>query len=187
MDLKQKVEQALKEGYLQSQRLLLRRPSEQDADMMFELGSDEETVKDLTWGPIKEKSEAVKNVREYYMPNPYLFIIQLKENGKAIGVMDVRMKEANQSLTFGYMLNRAYWNQGYMTETLGLIIQLAFCRLGLNRVEGAHYIGNEGSGRVMEKCGMKKEGVGRQEVFVKGRFRDVVHYAILKEEYRQQG
>ena len=35
----------------------------------------------------------------------------------------------------------------------------------------------------MEKCGMKKEGIGIQEVFIKGRYFDVVHMAILKSEY----
>jgi len=70
-----------------------------------------------------------------------------------------------------------------MSEALNLILDFSFSKLELNRVEATHYIGNEGSGRVMQKCGMRYEGTGIQEVKVKGIFYDVVHYAILREEW----
>lgn len=47
-------------------------------------------------------------------------------------------------------------------------------------------MGNEGSGRVMQKCGMKYEGTGLQEVKIKNVFYDVVHYVILKEDWTNQ-
>jgi len=53
----------------------------------------------------------------------------------------------------------------------------------LNRVEATHYVGNEGSGRVMQKCGMTYEGTGIKEVKIKGVFQDVVHYAILRKQW----
>ncbi|HHW11383.1 MAG TPA: GNAT family N-acetyltransferase [Firmicutes bacterium] len=65
------------------------------------------------------------------------------------------------------------------------MLDLAFSKLGLNRVESTHYAGNEASGRVMAKCGMKFEGKGRQEVKIKGIYHDVLHYGILKEEWLQ--
>ncbi len=48
-------------------------------------------------------------------------------------------------------------------------------------------MGNEGSGRVMQKCEMKYEGTGIQEVKIKGVFQDVVHYAILREQWIENG
>ncbi|MBU3098504.1 MULTISPECIES: GNAT family N-acetyltransferase [Clostridium] len=53
-----------------------------------------------------------------------------------------------------------------MPESLNLILELSFSKLGLNRAEPTHYVGNEGSGRVMKKCGMKYEGLGLQEVYI---------------------
>ena len=70
-----------------------------------------------------------------------------------------------------------------MTEALKLIIDFAFSKLGLNRIESTHYVGNEGSGRVMQKCGMIYEGKGLQEVKIKGTYYDVVHYGILREDW----
>jgi len=81
------------------------------------------------------------------------------------------------------VLNREYWNKGYMTEALNLILNFSFSKLELNRVEATHYIGNEGSGRVMQKCGMKYEGTCIQELKVKDIYQDVVHYAILRDEW----
>lgn len=49
-----------------------------------------------------------------------------------------------------------------MTEALSAILQLCFDKLELNRVESTHYLGNEGSGKVMKKCGMQLEGIGRR-------------------------
>lgn len=49
-----------------------------------------------------------------------------------------------------------------MTEALSAVLELCFEKLALNRVELTRYAGNEGSGRVMEKCGMIKAGIGRQ-------------------------
>ena len=43
----------------------------------------------------------------------------------------------------------------------------------------------EGSGRVMEKCGMKLEGISKQGDKVKNVFRDVVNYGIVKEDWKK--
>jgi len=71
-----------------------------------------------------------------------------------------------------------------MTEALSALIRLCFVDLDLNRVETFHYVGNEGSGKVMQKCGMKFEGISEQGVKIKGVFRDVVRYGMTKERWR---
>ena len=70
-----------------------------------------------------------------------------------------------------------------MTEALSAVLMLCFEKLELNRVEAGHYVGNEGSGRVMEKCGMELEGIGRQYEKIKGVFRDDVFYGITRDRW----
>ena len=70
-----------------------------------------------------------------------------------------------------------------MTEALSAILQLCFDKLELNRVESTHYLGNEGSGKAMKKCGMQLEGIGRRGVIIKGIFHDVTHYGITREQW----
>ena len=58
-------------------------------------------------------------------------------------------------------------------------------RLILRRTKIWIWLTNPSSGRVMEKCGMQKEGVLRQRLYNKGRYVDVALYAILKQDYEK--
>ena len=69
-----------------------------------------------------------------------------------------------------------------MTEALREVIRYTFSEMEINRIEAQHETENPASGRVMEKCGMKKEGILRQRLYNKGRFVDVCLYSILRSE-----
>lgn len=97
-----------------------------------------------------------------------------------IGYMDYSMD--NASVEIGYSLARWLWNGGYMTEALARVIDYTFESMDINRIEAQHELDNPASGRVMEKCGMRKEGVLRQRLYNKGKFVDVALYAILKSD-----
>ena len=100
-----------------------------------------------------------------------------------IGYMDYSMD--NASVEIGYSLARWLWNGGYMTEALARVIDYTFESMDINRIEAQHELDNPASGRVMEKCGMRKEGVLRQRLYNKGKFVDVALYAILKSDPRK--
>lgn len=168
---------------LESNRLILRPFSIDDIDDVFLYASDDIVTKYLTWSAHTNISQTERVVKEFYIGNIGIFAIELKSEHKCIGCIDLRLCIEHNKASFGYVLNRKYWNNGYMTEALNLILDLSFSKLELNRIESTHYIGNEGSGRVMQKCGMKYEGIGLQEVKIKDTFYDVVHYAILREDW----
>ena len=169
---------------LETPRLTLRKFKKEDAADLLEYGSDSETLKWLIWEGISTIEDATAAIVNYYWPrSPGFFAIELKKTGKCIGTIDLRMKPESEKAGFGYVLNRNYWGCGYMTEALRAVLALAFEKLQLNRVESCHYVGNEGSGKVMSKCGMVKEGVGRQQEKIKGVFQDCVHYGITREDW----
>ena len=168
---------------LDAKRILLRKFREDDAQDVFEYASDAETLKYLFWGGVKTVDDARAAIAGVYGTKPEFFAIELKENKKCIGAIDIRLEPEHEKSGFGYVLNRQYWGKGNMTEALSAILRLCFEKLDLNRVESNHFVGNEGSGKVMAKCGMEMEGVGRQEVKAKGIFHDVVHYGITKERW----
>ncbi|HHZ13984.1 MAG TPA: GNAT family N-acetyltransferase [Clostridiales bacterium] len=171
---------------IESTRLILRPFSIKDVEDVFLYASDEIVTKYLTWPPHTDISQTKKIVKEFFMDKPGVFAIELKSERKCIGCIELRIYTEHDKASFGYVLNRKYWNKGYMTEALKRIIDFAFSKLGLNRIEATHYVGNEGSGRVMQKCGMIYEGTGLQEVKIKGVFHDVVHYAILRQDWETQ-
>lgn len=164
-------------------RLLLRKSRLSDAEDILEYASDERTVKYLTWEGIQTTQQANEFISNFSI-NHGGYMIELKETGHVIGAINICVVPEHEKGFFGYVLNKKYWNKGYMTEALNAILRLAFEKLELNRVEATHYAGNEASGRVMEKCGLIKEGFALQEVKIKDIFRDVAHYGITKEQWR---
>lgn len=83
----------------------------------------------------------------------------------------------------GYTLARELWGQGLITEALGAIIAFGFKELELLRLAALCQVDNIGSARVLEKSGLKFEGVLRQYYFIKGAQRDMKIYSILKHEW----
>jgi ribosomal-protein-alanine N-acetyltransferase len=169
---------------IETERLVLRKSTKSDVPDMLEYASDEDTVRYLDWAGAKTADEVLSGIIDFHWSRPGIWVIELKESKKCIGAIDLRVEPEHDKSSFGYVLNRSYWNKGYMTEVLFAIIKLCFEKLDLNRVEAFHYIGNEASGKVMQKCGMIFEGVNIQGVKIKGIFRDVARYGVTKEQWR---
>ncbi|MFP8941685.1 GNAT family N-acetyltransferase [Streptomyces fenghuangensis] len=89
-----------------------------------------------------------------------------------------------QAATIGFALNRAYWGQGYGTETVRALMGLAFDRLGLHRLWAARSPANEASHRTLVRAGMTEEGRIRGHVHVRGSWRDSITYSVLAEEWQ---
>jgi RimJ/RimL family protein N-acetyltransferase len=114
-----------------------------------------------------------------------VFAITLKDNGQLVGSIGLEIEKKHQRAALGFWIGKPYWNQGYATEAAGLVIKFGFLTLGINRIHATHLVRNPGSGRVMEKNGMKFEGCLRQHILKWGKFEDLNYYAILKEDYKK--
>jgi len=66
------------------------------------------------------------------------------------------------------------------------VVEHGFETLNLNRIHAHHFATNPASGRIMEKIGMKREGVMVQRICKWGVMLDAVHYAILRSEYQER-
>jgi RimJ/RimL family protein N-acetyltransferase len=83
---------------------------------------------------------------------------------------------------FGYLLNRAWWNQGYMTEALRAVLA---DELGTRAVPGLRAtcnVANPASARVLEKVGLRREKTVEDPNFA-GAPTQWHHYTITKAEY----
>jgi [ribosomal protein S5]-alanine N-acetyltransferase len=170
-------------GKLYTNRLCLRYFHENDSEDVYEYSSDGEVTKYLTWLPHKSLEQSRNCIIEHLSNALGVYAIELVSERKVIGCIDLRIIPEHNKGSFGYVLNRKYWNKGYMTEALSKIIEISFDKLNFNRIESTHYVSNEGSGRVMQKCGMQYEGTFKQELITLGKYVDVVHYSILKSDY----
>ena len=172
---------------LEGERIFLRPFTLKDKRDVYEYAGSEKVTKYLTWEKINSLEKAESIILDIYRRRKGIFAIEHKAEQKCIGCIDLRIESSDCKASFGYVLNESYWNKGYMTEALKMILDLAFNKLKLNRLEATHYAGNEGSGRVMEKCGMIYEGTVREETLIKGIYHDVKHYGILKRDYKGKG
>lgn len=173
----------LKHNVLESERLVLRPLTLDDAEDIFEFTSDEETTR-FIYEPHKDINKTLNVLANYYIKEAIgKYGVILKESNKLIGVLEFRVHEHNKSGELGYTLSRHYWGKGYMTEAGKLILDLAFKVLQLERVFAGHELKNSASGKVLLRLGMSHEGILRKDRMSKGELVDSVHYSILKDEY----
>jgi ribosomal-protein-alanine N-acetyltransferase len=174
---------------LETKRLILRRITMRDAGDIFEYSKDKEVARHVLWSAQKDISEAKDYCRfmmkRYRCDQPSSWGIIDKATNRLVGTIGyMDYNEDNATVELGYSLARWLWNGGYMTEALSRVIDYAFDSMELNRIEAQHELTNPSSGRVMEKCGMRKEGELRQRLFNKGKYVDVALYAILRSDPR---
>jgi ribosomal-protein-alanine N-acetyltransferase len=112
-----------------------------------------------------------------------IYAITRTDTGSLVGAIGLELRMANERAEIGYWIGRRYWNRGYATEAAEAILMYGFTELGLQRIYAHHFERNPSSGRVMQKIGMKREGLLRRH-FKKGeRFENLVFYGILREEF----
>ena len=109
--------------------------------------------------------------------------IILKSIQELIGAIGLTVNKRFNKAQLGYWIAKEYWNQGYCTEVSKTILEYGFHELDLHRITASYIIRNPASGKVMEKIGMKKEGVLREHVIKWGKYEDVVSYGILRKEW----
>ena len=173
---------------LETPRLILRRIAMSDAKDIFAYSCDEEVARHVLWSAQTSVAEAKDYcrfmMRKYKNDEPSSWGIVEKATGHLVGTIGyMDYSEDNASVEIGYSLARWLWNSGYMTEALTCVIHYTFDAMDVNRIEAQHELTNPSSGRVMEKCGMRREGVLRQRLYNKGKFVDVALWAILRGDY----
>lgn len=111
--------------------------------------------------------------------------VTLLDNGELIGGLGLSVAPRHRRAELAYWLGVSYWNQGYMTEAVGALVNYGFTKLGLHKITASHFARNPASGRVMQKIGMTQEGLLRQDVCKGKSFEDLVLYGLLAEEWQQ--
>lgn len=85
----------------------------------------------------------------------------------------------------GYWLGEPYWGQGITTKAVKLLTEYAFTELNLKKVIACVFGFNQGSIRVMEKAGYRREGVIQDAVFKKNKFWEEVRFGISNPDFEK--
>ena len=184
------VREALKDlPTLETERLILRKMAPDDAEAVFAYASDPEVSRYTLW----ERHRSIEDSRAFLE-----LVIQKYENGgepdwgiiyrgdhRFVGACGLVNWEAEHARAeAGFVLSREYWGSGLMPEAVRAMIRFGFEAMNLNRIEARCIAENVASARVMEKAGIPYEGTLRQREYIKGAYRDIKLYAILKKEFQ---
>jgi len=181
---------------LTTERLILREFRPSDAEDMYEYACRPDVTRYVTWDPHPDV-EYTRNWLEFiqgkYKEGSFYdwAVIKRSENGfrgseppKMIGSCGFTSIDLNNNIAeIGYVINPAYRGQGYAPEAAEAVMAFAFDKLEINRIEARYIIGNDPSRRVMEKLGMKFEGVHREAVLLRGSYRNIGICSILEPEF----
>ena len=111
----------------------------------------------------------------------------IEHAGVVIGGINLRFHFDHHVGEMGYSIARSYWGRGLATEAARAVMEAAFAAYAsLNRIRTMADARNIGSLRVMEKLGMVREGVLRQNRLVRGEFIDEVWCGVLRPEWEAQ-
>ena len=145
---------------LKTNRLILRRFEESDAENIYEYAKDPDVGPIAGWPPHTSVSESLDVIRNVFSAAE-CYAVCLKEDGKAIGAIELKlnghtdMTDRDDECELGYWLGKPFWGQGIMPEAAGEMLRHAFEDLGMQKVWCGYYDGNTKSKRVQEKCGFR--------------------------------
>lgn len=147
---------------LETERLILRQLTDDDAGFMFELLNDPSFIRNIGDRHIRTLDDAcsyiVNGPVKSYEKNGFgLHLMMLKETGEPIGICGLIRRENLEDVDIGYALLPRFWSKGYAVEAAQATKTYAKEVIGLRRLVAIVDPANEGSIRVLEKIGLRYE------------------------------
>lgn len=152
--------------FLETDRLVMRHLSDDDAEFMLELLNDPSFIQNIGDRKIRALDGAKVYIRNgpvaSYAKNGFgLYLVQLKETGESVGICGLIRRDHLDDVDIGYAFLPRYWSQGYAIESARAVKQYARDVIGLKRIVAITDPNNTGSIRVLEKLGMRFEKMVR--------------------------
>ena len=145
---------------LKTERLLLRRWEDGDADDLYMYAKDPDVGPIAGWPPHRSREESLAVIRSV-LNAPEAYAVCLKEEGRAIGTVELKLFHGDRNgfaqnedeCEMGFWLAKPFWGRGIMPEAARELLRRAFVDLGMRKVWCGYYDGNVKSKRAQEKIG----------------------------------
>ena len=145
---------------LHTDRLLLRRWEERDAEDLYQYARDPEVGPICGW-PAHSSVDESRRVIKQVLNGKESYAICLKDDGRAIGAIELKLNgytdttDRDDECEMGFWLGKPFWGQGIVPEAVQELLRHAFEECGMRKVWSGYYEGNTKSMRVQEKCGFR--------------------------------
>jgi len=147
---------------LETERLILRPMTGEDAEFIFELLNDPSFIRNIG----DRKVQSIDGAKAYITNGPVasyarngfgLYLVELKETHESMGICGLIRRNALKDVDIGYAFLPRYWSKGYAFEAALLMKQYAQHEIGLKRLVAVVDPENQPSIHLLEKLGMKFE------------------------------
>ena len=172
--------------FLEGEKIYLRPPELTDVPQLTRWANDGEMTKYLTlrypMNSIVEENWVKKQAENQEI---FTLMIVVKEEDLPIGVVSLHdIHPINRNAVLGIMIGeKDYWGNGYGSEAVKLVTGYAFNYLNLYKVSLTVYAFNKRAQKAYEKCGFKANGVKPEDVFVDGKYYDVILMSLLRKDF----
>lgn len=175
---------------IETERLIIREFTSKDVQHVHVYAKDPVVSQYMAWGPNSMEdtvgfiNRAMDTVKEEPRTT-YELAIEDKSTGLIIGGTGITIIDSDGTKAeIGYSINPTYWLKGYATEAARAIVDFGFDYLQVHRIRATCDVRNLGSAKVLEKCGMVREGLMRSHMKLRDGWRDSYLYAIVEEDER---
>ena len=180
---------------LDTPRLVVRAFEEADAPALFPHAANPNVTRYTLWDHHTTIADTLTFVRDYarcrYVegtPEPYAVVLKGDPAGAPVGAVGCFWaSHPNRTMELGYWLAEPYWGRGISAEACRAVVTFAFASCEPERMQARVIAGNAASVRVLEKLGFRHEGALRSSLFRRGRFEDVLYFAVLRSEWEKRG
>jgi len=132
-----------------------------------------------------------QNMQEYFtnvIQSRENLILAICDKGNDLHIGNISLQgidSLNQAAEFAIVIgDKTYWGKGVGEEATHIILDHGFAQLNLHRIYCGTAEDNVGMQNLARKIGFIKEGVSRQALFKNGTFKDLLHFGLLRNEYK---
>ena len=173
---------------IETRRLCIRNFQEEDWQAVHAYSTDPEVVRFVP-GELPSEEETRDAIRSWMNgqtdnPPHYDFAVTVPPDDFVIGWCCIQISSSDKRLgELMYVFNRNFWKKGYAIEATQAIVNYGFSELKLHRIFATCRPENMGSWRILEKLGMQREGLLRENIWIRGSWYSSYLYAIVDYEW----
>jgi [ribosomal protein S5]-alanine N-acetyltransferase len=171
----------------ETERLRLRRLTEDDAHDLHRAYGDAETMRYWDAPPSRDVAETEQRIQRslaFHATWQATWAVLTKDQGSFVGTVNYHARQSwNRRLAVGWILVPEFWGRGYMQEAMQVLIAHCFGPLGTHRMEAEIEPENLRSAQLATRFGFQREGLLRDRAFVSGQPRSVWMYALFRPDW----
>lgn len=171
---------------LETKRLILRKPYLKDLKDFHEFATLNNVGPTAGWLPHTSIKES-KHVLKEHIKRQDIWFIELKENQKVIGTINLNVRDfydaINGVVELGYAINSNYWHLGYASEAVKVLIKHSFNDLGIKKIVCGHAKDNHASKKIILNNGFTFTHIDDERIFENEMIDSVYMYELKVEDY----